>query len=50
MMNADGSNPMRVTNSPERDDYPDWHPDGKRLIVVSERRGKHDLYVVRVPE
>ena len=33
----------------ERDDYATWHPDGKRLAVVSERSGKFDLYLVDVP-
>jgi Tol biopolymer transport system component len=48
-MNADGSEPRRVTDSPERDDYAEWHPDGKRLVIVSERDGKHDLYLVDAP-
>ena len=38
----------RVTRSEERDDYADWHPSGERLVIVSERQGKHDLYLVNV--
>ena len=48
VMNADGTEPRRITEHPERDDYPAWHPDGRRLLVVSERDGQHDLYLVDV--
>ena len=48
-MQADGSQVRRVTEHAERDDYPTWHPDGKRLVIVSERDGQHDLYLVDVP-
>ena len=40
---SDGNNLRRVTNHPERDDYAAWHPDGKHLVMVSERQGHHDL-------
>ena len=49
VINTDGSGLRRVTNHPERDDYPSWHPDGKKLVVVSERDGSHDLYLIDVP-
>ena len=48
VMNLDGSEVRQVTDE-ERDDYPTWHPDGKRLAIVSERKGKFDLYMVKVP-
>jgi TolB protein len=48
-MKADGSEVRRVTKNPERDDYAAWHPDGKRLVIVAERGGKSDLYLVEVP-
>ena len=41
-----GTGLVRVTNNPERDDYPAWRPNSKQLMVVSERAGKHDLYLV----
>ena len=47
-MRTDGTGIRRLTNHPERDDYPAWHPDGERLIVVSERDGQHDLYLLHV--
>ena len=48
-MNADGSALQRVIESADRDDYAEWHPDGQRLVLVSEREGKHDLYLLSVP-
>jgi Tol biopolymer transport system component len=49
-MRADGTQVRRLTRHPERDDYAAWHPDGRHLVVVSERAGKFDLYQVEVPE
>jgi TolB protein len=49
-MNADGTNVRRLTHNPERDDYPAWHPNGRRIAYVSERDGKHDLYILDVPD
>jgi Tol biopolymer transport system component len=37
-----------MTNHPERDDYPAWHPNGKQLAIVSERDGRHDLYLLTI--
>jgi Tol biopolymer transport system component len=49
VMRADGSRVRCVETKSEGDDYPSWHPDGKRLVVVSEVGGKHDLYLVHAP-
>ena len=49
MSEPHGSEVRQVTDSEERDDYQTWHPDGKRLAIVSERKGKFDLYMVKVP-
>ncbi|MEI7686732.1 MAG: hypothetical protein WCL32_17065, partial [Planctomycetota bacterium] len=49
VMNADGANVRRVTNHPERDDFPCWTPDGKHLLFVGERNGKFDIYKVEAP-
>ena len=46
VIQADGSGLARMTDNPERDDYPTWHPDG-RLVIISERRRRHDLYLPR---
>ena len=46
-MKLDGSGLVRLTDNVEQDDFPVWDPDGKSLIVVSERDGQSDLY--RIP-
>jgi len=43
-----GANPRRITRNAERDDFPAWHPDGKRLVMVCERAGRGDLYLCEV--
>jgi len=50
VMNRDGSGLRRLTNHPERDDYAAWHPDGRRLVTVSERDGRFDLYLLDMVE
>jgi Tol biopolymer transport system component len=35
----DGSEPVRVTTSPDRDSQPDWSPDGRLLTYKSEASG-----------
>ena len=47
-MNIDGRGVVRVTNNEERDDYPNWHPGGQKLVYVSERDGRMDLFLVDV--
>ncbi|MFM2096775.1 MAG: WD40-like Beta Propeller Repeat, partial [Planctomycetota bacterium] len=39
----------RLTANPERDDYPAWHPNGRQIVYVAERNGKHDLYLADLP-
>ncbi len=47
-MSADGSNPRNVTNHPERDTDPAWHPDGRRLAFVSDRNGQCEIYMIEL--
>jgi len=49
-MSLNFTNVRRVTNHPERDDFPCWTPDGKHLLFVGERKGKFDIYQVDVPK
>ncbi len=35
VMNADGSNPRRVTNTPASEGTPAWTPDGARIVYAS---------------
>lgn len=47
VMNADGSGLRQITNDPANDRHPSWHPDGERIVFMSNRDGgDFDLYVV----
>jgi TolB protein len=45
MMNADGSNQIRLTTNPARDYLPKWTPDG-RIAFWSERDGEKAIFVM----
>ena len=32
IVDADGTNPINLTNSPTSEQYPDWSPDGSRIV------------------
>jgi TolB protein len=38
VMNADGTNPRRLTNSPEIEQSPLWSPDGTKIAFVTARQ------------
>lgn len=38
-MNLDGSNPVRLTHEPGIDGFPDWSPDGTRIVFHTGRDG-----------
>jgi Tol biopolymer transport system component len=44
VMNADGTNVVRLTDHPANDFDPMWMPDGQSLIFSSERDSRSDLY------
>jgi TolB protein len=44
VMNADGSNPERLTDHPANDYDPIWTPDGQAMIFSSDRDSRSDLY------
>ncbi len=46
VMDADGSNQIRLTNNPALDDSPVWSPDGRKLAFRSERGGNSDIYLM----
>ena len=46
IMNADGSDPIQITNT-FRDEWPSWSPDGKKLAFSSDRDSSlWNIYVV----
>jgi Tol biopolymer transport system component len=46
-MDADGSNPRRLTNHPARDVSASWSPDGSSIVFMSDRDGGFDAYRMR---
>ena len=45
---ADGKNPVNISNRPGVDKFPAWRPDGGAIIWVSRRNGVSDLYIAEV--
>jgi Tol biopolymer transport system component len=43
-MNADGSEPRRLTNSPKNDLSPSWSPDGSTIVFASDRDDNWEIY------
>jgi Tol biopolymer transport system component len=46
VMDADGSDPRRLTNHTASDDMPAWSPDGSQIAFVSYRDGNYEIYVM----
>ena len=47
-MNADGSNPQRLTNNGSNEGLPTWSPDGKSIAYVSDQGGAWAVWVMNV--
>ncbi len=47
-INADGTNPIKLTTSLADDYSPTWSPDGKMIAFTSERRGNAHIFVVNL--
>lgn len=46
VMNADGSDAVRLTNHAASDSWLAWSPDGKRIAFVSNRDGNDNVHVM----
>jgi Tol biopolymer transport system component len=46
VMNADGTNEIRLTNNFVKDEDPDWSPDGRKIAFSSRRDGNSEIYVM----
>jgi serine/threonine-protein kinase len=48
ILDADGGEPVRVTEDEHMDLSPQWLPDSRHLLFVSDRDGARGIYVVEV--
>jgi Tol biopolymer transport system component len=46
VMNADGTDARRLTNSPADEGYPGWSPDGRSITFDSDRDGDFEIYAM----
>ncbi len=46
VMEADGSDPTRLTWDPGRDGAPSWSPDGRQIAFETDRNGDFEVYVM----
>ncbi len=45
-MDANGMNPIRITNNPATDRYPVYSPDGTKIAFMSDRDGQSEIYIM----
>ena len=43
---ADGTEPVRLTNDPAVDLFPDWSPDGTKVVFESNRDDNFEVYAM----
>ena len=47
LVNADGSNPRRLSQEAANNQVPNWSPDGRRILFTSIRSGQSEIYTVK---
>lgn len=45
-MHADGTHQQRLTELDANNLFPEWSPDGERIVFVSQRDGNEEIYVM----
>ncbi len=50
LLNIGNMEYTRLTNDPQNDIDPAWHPDGKRIVFSSDRDGVYNLYEYRLDD
>lgn len=48
IMNADGTDPQRLTHNNSSEAYPSWSPDGQHIAFRSSRSGDREVYIIEV--
>lgn len=48
VMNADGSNPVRLTYNQEGETLPSWHPIENKILVTAYRNGNYEICEIRL--
>jgi len=48
LMNADGTDPQRLTHNNVSDIIPSWSPDGTQIAFTSSRSGHWEVYIIDV--
>ena len=47
VVNAGGSEPIKITDNTAQDADPSWSPDGQTIVFSSDRSGEWELYIMR---
>jgi TolB protein len=50
LMDVDGHGLTKLTDGQGRAKHASWSPDGRHIVLVSDRDGSHDIYALTVPD